>query len=165
MSIKAVVFDLYGTLGREDEETPALPEGPLRNGSSDLLRELKQMPLPVFLFTDYPYPDKHGFAEEQRFIKDILTGHRIINYFERIYTGSDCDEEGLKNMGRVSEEYEVQLSEILLIGNGQKDEESSAKYGTRFMWVPTCLRGDTINIRDYVKGSGLYNSFLKQQPL
>ena len=140
-SFDLLVFDLYGTIGREDEISPDLPEGQLRRGTKELLMSMRKKGIKVVLFTDYPYPRHSDTERDQKFINNILVRMKIREYFDGIYTGSDCDGE-FKDLDKISKDYGISSSGILLIGNGDKDENSARRYGANFIRVPTYFKDE-----------------------
>lgn len=135
--IRLIILDLYGTLVRTDvaDNTP-------RRGLVDFLKRNKKERKKIVLFTD----------DSEESAREVLSDARILNYFNRLYSREDFDEEGCKNLSKVCYDFKITKHDMVFIGdNGVgRDTASAKKYGIALKKVPQYRAKDKFSFKRIV---------------
>lgn len=120
--IKLIVFDCYGTLVRMD----ALTEQ--RKGLLAFLKKHKDKIIVVA--TDDPYESR---------VWNLLEDNRIKQFFRKVYTLKDIDEDDCKDLDKIALDFNVKNIEMVFIGDNYigRDKRSCEKFKVRFIRVPS----------------------------
>ena len=77
--------------------------------------------------------------ESIREVEFYLEQIGIKNKISKIYYGWDMTK-GMKDLGRIAKEFGADLTDLVFIGDGPRDEESAEYFGVKFIKVPAIFR-------------------------
>jgi FMN phosphatase YigB (HAD superfamily) len=135
--IKLIILDMYGTL----VSLHSIKKIP-RPGVKDFLERHKDKTIVVFTDAhDYDLVwadlEKAGFAP----------------YIKKVYNYPYLDEQEYKNLGKACQDFGVKPEEAIFISDVilERDSQSSKKYGTKFVQVPTYGGSQTDHVFDFIR--------------
>ena len=130
--IKLIVFDMYGTLVRIDQAKEQ------RKGLKEFLEKHKDKIKVVA--TDDP--------QEER-VARLLEENNIRQYFKKLYTLKDIDQDDCKDLAKIAKEFNVKNTEMVFIGDNYigRDKRSCEKFKVKFIKVPTFGIDEEFNFR------------------
>ena len=135
--ISLIILDLYGTLVRADrvDNTP-------RKGLVDFLERNKREGKKIVLFTD----------DNEESAKEVLSDAGVINYFDKLYSRKDLDEDGCKNLLKVCYDFNVSKYNTVFIGDNGfgRDIASSKKYRVALKIIPQYREKDKFSFKRIV---------------
>lgn len=135
--IRLIILDLYGTLVRTDvaDNTP-------RKGLVDFLKRNKREGKKIVLFTD----------DNEESAREVLNEARILNYFDKLYSRKDLDEDGCKNLLKVCYDFNASKYSTVFIGDNGfgRDAASSKKYRIALKKVPQYRAKDKFSFKRIV---------------
>ncbi len=135
--IRLIILDLYGTLVRTDtvDNTP-------RKGLVNFLRRNKKEGRKIALFTD----------DNEESVREVLNEAGVINYFDKLYSRKDLDEDGCKNLLKVCYDFNISRHNAVFIGDNGfgRDIASSKKYRVALKKVPQYRAKDKFSFKRIV---------------
>jgi|GEM_PF-6004283 hypothetical protein len=124
--IELVVLDIYGTLIFDEKW-----QEPLRRPKVVEFLDLN-LNIPTTFYTD---ADRNEFgAEIQKALQEMGVLPRLEELF---YYYDSMDRHSCKDLSRVAREHGVNVSGIVLIGDGDRDIHSAERYGTKLVVIPS----------------------------
>lgn len=124
--IELIVFDIYGTLIFDEQW-----QEPLRRPKVAEFLGLNP-DIPATFYTD---AGKNEFeAEIQKALREMRVLPRLRGPF---YYGDSMDNRHCKDLSKVAREHGVNITDVALIGDGDRDIHSAEKYGSKLIVVPS----------------------------
>lgn len=122
---KVVIFDIFGTLidGNKEKCFPIK-----RNGVIDFMSQNSGKK-----FTLYTDADRNNYSEK---IKTALEEMSVYSKLSKPHFYSDSMYKGCKNMESVAKEFNVELEDLVLIGDSSRDLKSAMEYATKIIIIP-----------------------------
>lgn len=123
--IQLIVLDIYGTL--------ILWQQSLRRPKVVEFLDLNPN-IPATFYTDGDKSDIE--AEIQKALQEMGIFPRLRVPF---YYGDSMDSHHCKDLSKVAREHGVDISDVVLIGDGERDIHSAGKYGSKLVVVPSLI--------------------------